>query len=467
MTNLGFNTLECGEYVKAVQKLRPDVVIAMGDVLYGHQPGVKRAEKMGDRTQSWLNALVNGMKDAELGNFNTAVFAPILPIDAEKQSWYLSALQEDFHNDISGLVFYEIESAFEVPRSLRSLPRMWLGAVTGPLQILNQVAAGIDLFTVPFLNDVTDAGIALDFAFGPKEDTGQHKLAPLGLDLWSNTFAVDVSPLRKDCTCYTCLNHHRAYVHHLLDAKEMLAWVLLQLHNCAIMDAFFAAVRRGVSQGTFEGDTAGFEAYYERQLPMKTGQGPRYGSLCGCGHAVPLRASTDWTAARGAINLDRKGKGSRKRIRRRTVPLMTAKHEWPRLCGRMRRWRQQTWSRWGLQPCSTNMKETKGGRVIDQKIMTMACQDALGGYWPSMLLGNGVLPRTLTDFVITREMNVYDNPNNLNKYDHLHGLNKYGNRVADSLSLFGFLPFLISHFVCPNHSILNTQKKIGPCLALP
>lgn len=293
MTNLGFNTLECGEYVEAAQTLRPDVVIAMGDVLYGHQPGVKRAEKMGDRTQSWLNALINGLKDAESDTFNPAVFAPILPIDAEKQSWYLSALQEDFRNDISGLVFYEIESVFEVPRSLKSLPRLWLGAVTGPLEILSQVAAGIDLFTLPFLNDVTDAGIALDFAFGPNQDVAQRSPAPLGLDLWSNSFAVDVTPLRQGCTCYTCTNHHRAYVHHLLDAKEMLAWVLLQLHNLAIMDAFFAAVRKSVSCGTFEQDTADFEAYYERQLPITTGQGPRYDTLDRRGHALLLRAITD------------------------------------------------------------------------------------------------------------------------------------------------------------------------------
>ena len=365
MTNLGFNTLESGEYVEAAQRLRPDVVIAMGDVLYGHQPGVKRAEKMGDRTQSWLNALVNGMKDAEPGLVNAAVFAPILPIDAEKQSWYLSALQEDFCHDISGLVFYEIESVFEVPRCLESLPRLWLGAVAGPFEVLNQVAAGIDLFTLPFLNDVTDAGIALDFAFGPNQDAAQRPPAPLGLDLWSRSFAVDVTPLRKGCRCYTCTHHHRAYVHHLLDAKEMLAWVLLQLHNCAIMDAFFAAIRSSISWGTFEQNTAGFEACYKRQLPIKTGQGPRYDTLDRCGHALLSRAITDWMAARGAISSNRKEKGSRRRIPWHTVPLMTAKHDWPRLCGRVRRWKQQTWSKWGLPQCSTNMKETKGGRMID------------------------------------------------------------------------------------------------------
>ena len=276
VTSLGFNTLECGNYVEAVQRLRPDVVLAMGDVLYGHQPGVKRAERMGDRTQSWLNALINGMKDPDQGTLNTALFAPILPVEAGKQFWYLGALQDDFGDDVSGLILYDIESAAEVPRPLLTLPRLWLGAVTGPFQLLDIIAAGIDLFTISFLNEATDAGIALDFSFGAGRNISQGSPVPLGLDLWSGSYARDRAPLRIFCPCYACAYLHRAYVHHLFDAKEMLAWVLLQLHNFAVMDQFFGAVRESISKGAFEQDKAEFERYYERQLPVKTGQGPRY-----------------------------------------------------------------------------------------------------------------------------------------------------------------------------------------------
>ena len=79
VTSLGFNMLECGQYVEAVQKLRPDIVLGMGDVLFGQQPGVKRAERMGDRTQSWVNALIAGMRDPDQGARHTALFAPHTP----------------------------------------------------------------------------------------------------------------------------------------------------------------------------------------------------------------------------------------------------------------------------------------------------------------------------------------------------------------------------------------------------
>ena len=267
--------LECGQYVEAVQRLRPDIVVGLGDVLYSRQPGAKRAERMGDRTQAWLNALKAGMRAPSGSASHTALFAPILPIEAGKQSWYLAALEDDFRDDISGLVLYEIESLAAIPKSLLNLPRLWLGEMKGPHQLLDAIDVGTDVFTIPFMNEATDAGIAFDFSFGDLESAVAEDPMPLGLDLWSPSYAVDLSPLRRDCPCYACTNHHRAYVQHLFNAKEMLGWVLLQLHNYQVMDVFFAAIRRSIRQGTFNNDRAAFGRQYERHLPAKTGQGPR------------------------------------------------------------------------------------------------------------------------------------------------------------------------------------------------
>lgn len=44
-------------------------------------------------------------------------------------------------------------------------------------------------------------------------------------------FREDFSPLQEGCGCYTCTNYTRAYLHHLLKAKEMLASTLLTIHN--------------------------------------------------------------------------------------------------------------------------------------------------------------------------------------------------------------------------------------------
>jgi queuine tRNA-ribosyltransferase subunit QTRTD1 len=81
--------------------------------------------------------------------------------------------------------------------------------------------------------------------------------------------------LSAHCNCFACKVHSRAYINHLLQAKEMLGWVLLQVHNHAIMDAFFAGVRASIAAGTFEADKSAFEAYYEGEFPIGEGRRPR------------------------------------------------------------------------------------------------------------------------------------------------------------------------------------------------
>lgn len=62
----------------------------------------------------------------------------------------------------------------------------------------------------------------------------------------------DFRPLVEGCECYCCQNHKRAYLHHLLVTKELLAGVLLMLHNLAHYGGFFSALRRALESGHFE-----------------------------------------------------------------------------------------------------------------------------------------------------------------------------------------------------------------------
>ena len=51
------------------------------------------------------------------------------------------------------------------------------------------------------------------------------------LDLSDTTHAKDASPLVSGCPCITCQHYSRAYIHHLHQAKELLAQILLMGHN--------------------------------------------------------------------------------------------------------------------------------------------------------------------------------------------------------------------------------------------
>ena len=230
------------------------------------------------RTERWMKEVTQAKREHEAMTESRhdfpALFAPVLPVLVEQQQWYLDLLVDDLQADISGLALYDNDTAVDLPKALGSLPRFSLADAEGPFELLRGVSMGVDLFAVTFATDATDAGIALDFSFPPPE-SGAESRRPLGVNLWHESHAVDTSPLSKDCTCSACNKHSRAYVQHLLSAREMLAWVLLQVHNSHMIENFFFGVRETIDAGTFNDECKAFEKFYAQQMPAKTGAGPR------------------------------------------------------------------------------------------------------------------------------------------------------------------------------------------------
>jgi tRNA-guanine family transglycosylase len=73
---------------------------------------------------------------------------------------------------------------------------------------------------------MTDAGHAFTFSLDVKNDLDSSKNQKT-INLWNTNFCDDTQPLLVGCQCYSCQNHTRAYIHHLLNTHEMLASVLL------------------------------------------------------------------------------------------------------------------------------------------------------------------------------------------------------------------------------------------------
>lgn len=209
---------------------------------------------------------------------SSAFFAPILPLENTQQMLYLEELEEELSPYVSGLALYEPASLSIIPEGLGNLPRLLFSEPATPHDILKEIFLGADLLTLPFLVGSSDAGMALDFTFpAPPSPTSDEKPPKsLAINLWSPDHATDVSPLSDSCPCYTCQNHHRAYLNHLLNAREMLAWTLLQIHNHRVIDSFFIGVRQSIQNGTFEEDARKFHTVYDAALPEPTGEGPRY-----------------------------------------------------------------------------------------------------------------------------------------------------------------------------------------------
>jgi queuine tRNA-ribosyltransferase accessory subunit len=264
-TSVGFRQLEVEDYIGAVEELRPDIAIGIADIIMAKTASVKRIEKSADRSHAWLRDTL-GAYDSN------PTFASIPPIEKEQMTFYLNDLSEEFKPQIFGLTIYDPATVNSIPKEVLHLPRLCLSEPSSPHAILDALSLGVDIMTVPFVTTFSEHGVAFSFTFSGSKELSDRSL---GLDLWSTDHTTDLSPLSPGCKCYACTRHHRAYVHHLLQAKEMLAWTLISIHNYAMMDAFFEGVRTSIARNTFDEDVKAFTRTYSVMMPEKTGEGPR------------------------------------------------------------------------------------------------------------------------------------------------------------------------------------------------
>ncbi|KAH8882865.1 tRNA-guanine transglycosylase [Thozetella sp. PMI_491] len=282
-TSTGAQTLTIDDYLRAVLDLQPDIAIPLSDLTETTStPTPKRALRMAERTDEWINDWFDSLSgDDGLAASDISTFAPLLPVPYPIQWEYIEHLSEDYSHLVKGLAVYDVDIIPELGRypNLVPLPRLSLDAPATPHHVLRQISLGVDVFLLPFLNAASDAGIALSFSFPPPEQlsTGGGRVEPLGIDLSSEEHRASLTPLQPGCGCYACTQHHRAFVNHLLNAREMLGWTLLQMHNHAVADAFFAAVRAALAEGTatFAAAVDRFSATYDPELPPGTGTRPR------------------------------------------------------------------------------------------------------------------------------------------------------------------------------------------------
>ncbi|CAI9599613.1 unnamed protein product [Staurois parvus] len=155
-------------------------------------------------------------------------------------------------------------------------PRLIHG-VGQPGEVLDCVERGVDLFDSSFPYEVAERGCALTFdhQYEPDPETavldkaelcdgeknGEEKtkneepeidrsqITSYEICLKEKRFREDFRPLLPGCTCYCCRNHSRAYVHHLLTSKELLAGILLIIHNFQHYFNFFHSVRGALRDG--------------------------------------------------------------------------------------------------------------------------------------------------------------------------------------------------------------------------
>jgi queuine tRNA-ribosyltransferase len=136
-------------------------------------------------------------------------------------------------------------------------PRYLMGVGT-PEDLINGVLRGVDIF---------------DCVLPTRLARHHSAFAPEGrLNLMNATFARDQRPIDETCDCYACQTFTRAYIRHLIIAKELLAGTLISIHNLRALIRLMERIRVYVADGMFESHVPDLLAQWSNNA-KRTGSG--------------------------------------------------------------------------------------------------------------------------------------------------------------------------------------------------
>ncbi len=123
-----------------------------------------------------------------------------------------------------------------VPYLPEDKPTYLMGVGT-PANILESVDRGVDFF---------------DCVYPSRNGRHGHLYTNYGkINLFNQKYEKDMRPIEKGCGCPACRRYSRAYIRHLLKAKEMLGMRLCVLHNLYFYNTMMTEIREALDEGRF------------------------------------------------------------------------------------------------------------------------------------------------------------------------------------------------------------------------
>ncbi len=137
-----------------------------------------------------------------------------------------------------------------VPHLPVNKPTYLMGVGT-PANILEAVDRGVDFF---------------DCVYPSRNGRHGHVYTNYGkLNLFNAKYELDDKPIEEGCRCPACQKYSRAYIRHLLKAKEMLGMRLCVLHNLYFYNTMMEEIRAAIEEGRYK-------EYKKQKLDMMSGK---------------------------------------------------------------------------------------------------------------------------------------------------------------------------------------------------
>ncbi len=127
-------------------------------------------------------------------------------------------------------------TALTTPYLREDRPRYLMGVGT-PIDLLEAVHRGVDMFDCILPTAFAQHGVCFTYR-------GR-------LILKRGVYKFQKGPLDPECPCPTCKTYDRAFIHHLLKAKEIMGWQLLGTHNLYFYHRLMSRMRQAILNDTF------------------------------------------------------------------------------------------------------------------------------------------------------------------------------------------------------------------------
>jgi queuine tRNA-ribosyltransferase len=118
----------------------------------------------------------------------------------------------------------------------RKRPMYFMG-LGDPEGILDAIGLGVDMFDCVMPTRISRNGSAF---------TQKGRI-----NIKNNKYIRDFDPIEKDCSCYTCSNYSAAYIRHLVKSREILASMLLTIHNIHFIMDMVIQASRAIKSGEY------------------------------------------------------------------------------------------------------------------------------------------------------------------------------------------------------------------------
>ena len=221
------------------EALGADIIMVL-DECPAHDDSFEKVSRAMSRTHQWAGRCRRAQKRSDQALY-AIVQGGIFPELRRQSAEYLTSLEFPGYA-IGGLSLGEpkrvtLDITEETVALLPEHKPRYLMGVGSPEDLLEGIARGVDMF---------DSALPTRVARNGALFTGQGRR-----NIGNAAYRQMEQPVDPGCDCYTCRTFSAAYLHHLFNCGELLAYRLATIHNLRFISNLMSKARSAILDGTF------------------------------------------------------------------------------------------------------------------------------------------------------------------------------------------------------------------------